>query len=191
MARDYKHAGTSRKSKPRPVGSWVSFASGLALGLVVAFGVFVFYAEPGGEIAGLDAISPDDDGALVGESFEEAVNRSLPKREFDFYKILPEIEVKVPDWEDLGVGRSDRRRSGLRHVRPAGRIVQAVRGRGPGESEARVTGHCRHHPPCRHQWPGRLVPRARRALFRHGREPGDAREDHRRRQRRDRAPHRG
>ena len=33
------------------------------------------------------------------------MNRALPKREFDFYKILPEMEVKVPDWEIASPGR--------------------------------------------------------------------------------------
>lgn len=100
MARDYKNTAAKSKAKTKRPGSWLSFISGLAIGLVVAVGVFVLRSGPlddGVEVQAGSSI--EETGTLSGAKFEEAVRRSLPKREFDFYKILPEIEVKVPDWE--------------------------------------------------------------------------------------------
>ena len=45
MARDYKNAGTNPKAKSRPQGSWISFISGLGIGLVAAVGVYFFRGE--------------------------------------------------------------------------------------------------------------------------------------------------
>jgi len=98
MARDYKNAAAKKKAAARPTGSWVSFTSGLGLGLVVALAVYVMHTETL-EREPVAAAPADDTAAISGESFDEEMNRALPEREFDFYKILPEIEVKVPDWE--------------------------------------------------------------------------------------------
>jgi hypothetical protein len=54
---------------------------------------------PGRLIDRGSAADVDDTVASPGVNFEEQMDRALPKREFDFYKILPEMEVKVPDWE--------------------------------------------------------------------------------------------
>ena len=43
MARDYKNTATKSKNKKKqPIGSWASFTSGLILGLLVAFVVYVW-----------------------------------------------------------------------------------------------------------------------------------------------------
>lgn len=102
MARDYKNTATKPKPKPRPVGSWVSFISGLGIGLVVALGVYFFGHEFSAGTRSTGENPPaavEDTISSAGVNFEEQMDRALPKREFDFYKILPEIEVKVPEWE--------------------------------------------------------------------------------------------
>ncbi len=109
MARDYKNAGTKPKAKSRPRGSWISFISGLGIGLVVALAVYFFRDElpqPERFIDNRLAPANEDVGVAPGVNFEEQMDRALPKREFDFYKILPEMEVKVPDWEISSPGRN-------------------------------------------------------------------------------------
>jgi len=103
-AKDYKNAAAKRNGKPRPTGSWVSFISGLGIGLVVALGAYFWR----GELPARSSAAQQDPIAEVDENdsysianFEEQTNRTMPKPKFDFYKILPEIEVKVPDWEIL------------------------------------------------------------------------------------------
>jgi len=102
MARDYKNSAAKKKSQPKPTGSWVSFISGLGLGLVVAAAVFVLRIGPfwnGGDPAVHDELDPDDRSTYSGARLEEEMGRSGPEREFTFHQILPEIEVRVPDWQ--------------------------------------------------------------------------------------------
>jgi hypothetical protein len=102
MARDYKNTATKSKAKPRAPGSWMSFISGLGLGLVVAVGVYFLgggLITPGQSTNRPAETEVEETVALSGLNFEAEMERALPKREFDFYKILPEMEIKVPDWE--------------------------------------------------------------------------------------------
>ncbi|MDP6182872.1 MAG: SPOR domain-containing protein [Gammaproteobacteria bacterium] len=101
-AKDYKNAAAKPKAKERPVGSWVSFVSGLAIGLVVALSVYFWrgeYPAPVGAEPANTATEVDEPASFSNSEFEAQLARELPERKFDFYKILPEIEVKVPDWE--------------------------------------------------------------------------------------------
>ncbi len=102
MARDYKNTAAKAKKKAHPIGSSVSFLSGLGIGLLVAFGVYMLgpYREAWTPERDVEAeIEIDQSARLSGRKLEEELTRAMPEREFDFYKILPEIEVKVPDWE--------------------------------------------------------------------------------------------
>jgi hypothetical protein len=99
-ARDYKHSTGRDKRKPVTVhGSWMSFLSGLGVGLLVAFGVYLWSGQlrlPGGAddpVTGL----PGEAYVEPGQTVEPTVE--LPRPKFDFYKILPEMEVPIPDWE--------------------------------------------------------------------------------------------
>lgn len=102
MARDYKNAAAKPKAKQRPLGSWVSFISGLAIGLVVAVGVYFWRGDLAGRVGAptpAAIVAADESTSISPANFEAQIDSALPKRKFDFYKILPEIEVKVPDWE--------------------------------------------------------------------------------------------
>jgi cell division protein FtsN len=103
MARDYKR-GAKRPANERPPGSWLSFVTGLGIGL---FGMLVGYLwlqQPNQkpttptEPTALESqpTAPPEEVSTAAPLASEQL--SLPK--FDFYKILPEIEVKVPE-EDL------------------------------------------------------------------------------------------
>ena len=108
MARDFKAKPKDRK--PAGFGSSLSFVTGLLIGLTAA--VVVYFSglghqpaapeTPDSPAAGLPAapepepIVQEDHSALAPASTGEGVNG---EPEFDFYTILPEIEVKVPEAE--------------------------------------------------------------------------------------------
>lgn len=97
MARDYKNTAAKKKAQAKPIGSWVSFISGLAIGLLVAVAVYVLKVGVGDKPRNEIADPTDSSAVFAGAEFKEVLK--MPEREFDFYKILPETEVKVPDWE--------------------------------------------------------------------------------------------
>ena len=79
----------------------MSFLSGLGVGLVVAFGVYLWAWQmppPSAVISEVDqrlsGADYDDDSMIEIEQTPD-----LPRPKFDFYKILPEMEVPIPDWE--------------------------------------------------------------------------------------------
>ena len=110
-AKDYKHASPrAPKAKPQaPLGSWVSFVTGLGLGLVVALAVYMWTAKappppttapPVVADAEARVEAPRVNEAALAEGTETAeANLEPPRPKFDFYKILPEMEVPVQDWE--------------------------------------------------------------------------------------------
>lgn len=103
MARDYKNTSTKKtKGKERPLGSWLSFISGLALGLLVAFIVYVWRDDVpdvsnGGVLSKAEEIIFEKDPENT--EFSDIAIDDTPTPKFDFYNILPEVEVKVPDWQ--------------------------------------------------------------------------------------------
>ena len=107
MARDYKNANKRGANTERPPGSWASFFTGLAVGLVVA--VLAYYlggfAQPRGTATRTDStVAPVKDVARptapeAPTSGQGNAAVGVPAPKFDFYKILPEIEVKVPESE--------------------------------------------------------------------------------------------
>ena len=107
-AKDYKPANPRAPKPPAPLGSWVSFVTGLGLGLVVALAVYMWNAKlaapvapatPPVEVAGVDAkvTAPRVNEPPTSDTPE--ANLEPPRPKFDFYKILPEMEVPVQDWE--------------------------------------------------------------------------------------------
>lgn len=81
------------KSRRRQ-GGWLSFLSGLALGLFVALLVYLQAHAP--RSAQTQATTQEQPAETpTGTAGSPAVK----KPRFDFYTILPEMEVKVPEWE--------------------------------------------------------------------------------------------
>ncbi|MEQ8231556.1 MAG: SPOR domain-containing protein [Gammaproteobacteria bacterium] len=95
--RDYKPAPSRRKKSAggaRP-GSWLSFLSGLGVGLLIAFGVYLW----AGRLPPAGSASPPPPRATERRADAAPTAPELPRPTFDFYKILPEMEVPIPDWE--------------------------------------------------------------------------------------------
>ncbi|NOQ68724.1 MAG: hypothetical protein GQ573_01215 [Gammaproteobacteria bacterium] len=93
MSRDYKSRATRHRKKSLPGYVWL--LSGLAIGLFVAF---IVYLDKQPE-------SKKDFGTAVQEELkkikQQAKEKSTTKKEqkFNFYTILPELEILIPESE--------------------------------------------------------------------------------------------
>lgn len=90
MTRDYKNSRVSDK----PLPGWLWFIAGLAIGLSVAMMVWLS-GSPSPQIAAPAGITPEHDTRGVKKSDAEAIRP--PERRFDFYTLLPELEVVIPE----------------------------------------------------------------------------------------------
>jgi cell division protein FtsN len=106
MSRDYKHRATHRR-KRNPVSPWIGLIAGLLIGLFVAFLLYIRMitpespppqAEPTEIIPGTSA---QPDGHTADEKQVDTIPPP-PKPRFDFYTILPEMEVIIPEQEIKG-----------------------------------------------------------------------------------------
>ena len=102
MARDYAKRTTSRKPKKAPLPGWLWMLGGLLVGLFVAF---LVYLQQQGK-SPLDGISlpntkpaTTDTRAVKKEPIPKAPKKEDSGINFDFYSILPEQEVVIPESE--------------------------------------------------------------------------------------------
>jgi len=100
MARDYKYRARRRKKRAK-LSSWVGVISGLVLGLFVAFLVYIkMQAPPQPAAVYQESILPPVEQTRPAEPAapaQAAQPPAPPKPRFDFYTLLPEMEVVVPD----------------------------------------------------------------------------------------------
>lgn len=114
MAKDYKNVSV-KKTKKRSFPGWAWLATGLAIGLFVAFLVYLKGRAPDREVQRLgEELSKRAEqtlekakGGTPSEPQEQVVNTEVKdkgsdkaaesKPRFDFYSILPEMEVLIPD----------------------------------------------------------------------------------------------
>jgi cell division protein FtsN len=111
MTRDYKpRAGKKDRRKATP--GWLWLLAGLVLGLVAALIAYKYHgstpAKPVAAQLNLPSEQADEatgPAAANGKSGKHAVEKPLPpppKPRFDFYTILPKMEVVVPEEEIKG-----------------------------------------------------------------------------------------
>jgi len=116
MPRDYKHRATRRKRRHK-LSPWVGVVSGLLIGLFVAFLIFIKTQAPSEPQAifqesllpPVEETRPDNTARNRANTAAETLPDSAaetpqappppPKPRFDFYTLLPEMEVIVPDEE--------------------------------------------------------------------------------------------
>ncbi len=108
MTRDYKNtpkpgaAPKKKKKAPAATPGWVWLLAGLAIGLFVALLVYLkdFSVLPNKAAPVVDRGQPAEpvEKKVVPEKAPEA-HAPLQKPRFDFYNLLPEMEVLIPDQE--------------------------------------------------------------------------------------------
>ncbi|MEM7407615.1 MAG: SPOR domain-containing protein [Pseudomonadota bacterium] len=123
MPRDYKNRPAARRKKasdgpPR----WAFALGGFALGLCVAVGAYVEGRHPGTFLTIADS-APVPDGQMDAAEVADASD-GAPRPRFEFYNLLPEMEVSVP------VEPRERTRTGPQAPQPQPRL------RAPALSEA-------------------------------------------------------
>jgi cell division protein FtsN len=104
MARDYKHA--AQRGRKKSSGGWLWFISGTGAGLLVALIVYLQMNKAPPELSALLPAAPPSASTAAppsplpapDEPEPEPDEPPPPKPRFDFYTILPEMEVKVPEW---------------------------------------------------------------------------------------------
>lgn len=89
-ARDYKHGG---RGSGFDLMRYRQFGAGLAVGLVIALGVFIMDHRP--TDAADEAPAPAEKSSTAAASADAAAEE--PMQEFDFYDMLPNYEVTIPE----------------------------------------------------------------------------------------------
>jgi cell division protein FtsN len=92
MARDYKQRRRPRKS---PTPGWVWLLTGLVIGLSVALGVHLHHSGADSRAAAPVATRAAQPASQQAE--ESAALEPAPESGFDFYTMLPGLEVVVPE----------------------------------------------------------------------------------------------
>lgn len=128
MPRDYKHRA-QRQPKKKPLPAWLWLLTGLLLGGFIVGLVWLKgqSARSGGDWVG---VAPDHPPQGRPEASSRVEVPPPPKPRFDFYNLLPEMEVVVPD-EELRrppVAGSDEQRD-------ADYMVQVGSFRRPGDAD--------------------------------------------------------
>lgn len=103
MAKDYKNTA-KRKSKPaKTAPGWLWMLAGLSIGLFVAF--LVYLKDHSIETSKVNKPAPVVDKSRFAEPGQKSVlseqekSNQAQKPRFDFYNLLPEMEVFIPDQE--------------------------------------------------------------------------------------------
>jgi cell division protein FtsN len=105
MPRDYKHQVTRRR-KRRPVSPWLGLAAGLLIGLFAAAIAYLKLMAPPQQQVAAPAFTPETPEtpakpapAKAAKQEEKAPVPTPAKPRFDFYTILPKMEVTIPEEE--------------------------------------------------------------------------------------------
>jgi len=94
MPKDYKNINSKKTTRSGNPGKLKYFISGLAVGLCVAIVVYFYEHDLGQQT---EIVQPE----VTIESPEPDLDSSndTPQPSFDFYEILPNMEVNVSEWE--------------------------------------------------------------------------------------------
>ena len=98
--RDYKHRRKSGGGKARPARGWMWFAVGLVVGVAATLGAeFLDYFSAERVVQAVrDATGADQAGVRAAPQ-AKAPEKASKRPRFEFYTLLPEMEVAVPDEE--------------------------------------------------------------------------------------------
>ena len=96
MARDYKHSkrGAGGSSSLSGVAG---FVVGLALGLAVAVGVYLFDRRPAARVAQESPMTREEETPATTKGAKPAPASQDAETQFEFYEMLPKFEVVIPE----------------------------------------------------------------------------------------------
>lgn len=101
MAKDYKNTAKPKEKKAKQPSCWLSMFAGLAIGLFVAF--LVYLNEHPQKTTNGQGPAPVVDKGRPADAEKQIANSeqqdSARTPHFDFYNLLPEMEVFIPDQE--------------------------------------------------------------------------------------------
>lgn len=103
MARDYKNASKKKKHEPlvNRFSNGLSFLTGLSLGLLVA--VVIYFQQNNATVQQNNILLNEkvEMNTSVADVKPDNSAANLPEPKFDFYKILPNKEVNISEWESV------------------------------------------------------------------------------------------
>jgi cell division protein FtsN len=97
--KDYKHRRKSSK-KTKPARGWLWFVAGLLIGVAgTMFAEFQEYFSAEGVVQAVREATSSDRSEAGAESKEPKAAEKAKRPRFEFYTMLPEMEVAVPEAE--------------------------------------------------------------------------------------------
>ena len=101
MTKDYKNINRNKSektavSKFQPV---MPFIAGLVIGLFVAFIVYLKEHQSGGPLDQAPELVVQNTNQPIIPDTDSNETTGIPEPQFDFYQILPSMEVNVSEWE--------------------------------------------------------------------------------------------
>lgn len=99
MARDYKHQARQNTSSGPSVPGWVWLIAGFAFGFATAAGIGLTKAP----IVTQQAVEETNNAKVIPqtEDTQATTEKTDDGPRFDFYKMLPNFEVVIPETEDV------------------------------------------------------------------------------------------
>ena len=102
VPRDYKHRRKS-SSKSKPARSWLWFVAGLLIGVAgTLLAEFQEYFSAEGVVQAVRDAASSDRPEESTEGKEQKREKKAKRPRFEFYTMLPEMEVLVPEHELVG-----------------------------------------------------------------------------------------
>ena len=100
MARDYKSRANPSRGKQQPTSGWIWFSAGVLVG-AFSTGLAWLKSDEAAPESRVATVVPAPQAEHREEPVSQSVERPEPSRpRFDFYTILPEMEVVVPEPEE-------------------------------------------------------------------------------------------
>ena len=100
--RDYKHRRKSTRES-KPARSWLWFVAGLLIGVAgTLFAEFQEYFSAEGVVQAVRDAASSDRPEASAKSNKHAPEKKAKRPRFEFYTMLPEMEVLVPEHELTG-----------------------------------------------------------------------------------------
>ncbi|MBI4006229.1 MAG: SPOR domain-containing protein [Gammaproteobacteria bacterium] len=97
MPKDYKNINHNKTTSPVRSQGLLPFITGLVMGLFVAFIVYLHEHQNVMEISEQPELVIENTGNT--ETISNQKVKNIPEPKFDFYQILPNMEVNVSEWE--------------------------------------------------------------------------------------------